>query len=343
MSVAPVELLRKIEKGEQLPRVLVIHGEEDYYRSMLTAKLTEHFLGEIPPAERSVNVFAADTDLQELEAVVNTYPFFCGISLVVLKDEKLWAKSDSENKKRQLEKLLALLQDVPEYCYVIVEAEKFDKRTAFFKGLVKKFTVCECQKMRVENLPSWLKDQAAVHGAVFDRDALTAVLEYLAAVEYAPLELLHQEITKLAVYAGERKNWTRADVENIFSALPEVSGFTLLKAIAAKDLQGSLKILAAERKNGTNILPICGLVLYQLRKMLRFLEFIRAGCDRETIIKELKMIGFLYAKESSNYLRFSETDLAKAICDITELNIQMRKGGRTYARLEEILLELLQQ
>lgn len=342
MNLAPVEMLNKIAKREPFPNVTVIYGEESHYRTMLSAKLPEYFMEGIAPEDRSVAVFEKDTNLNELEAALNTYPFFGGPSVVLLRDEKLWNnRTDSVAKKLQLERLISLLSDIPEYCYVVLTAEKFDKRTAFFKNLAKKFLLCECQPVRTENLAPWLRQQAEIYGGSFERDAVAAILEYLTPVEYAPLELLRQEIAKLAVYAGSRNKWTREDVESIFSALPEVSGFTLLKAIAAKDLDSVLKILDMERKNGTNVLPICGSVLYQLRKMLRFLEYIRLGFDQKDIIKELKMLSFLYGQESARFKRFTEKELSRAIVAVVELNANMRRGGRTYARLEEIMIELL--
>ena len=45
-----------------------------------------------------------------------------------------------------------------------------------------------------------------------------------------------EEIEKLSVYAGERKIWTKDDIEQTFAALPEVSRFALLNAIAEKKL-----------------------------------------------------------------------------------------------------------
>ena len=60
-------------------------------------------------------------------------------------------------------------------------------------------------------------------------------MEYLSAADTAPLLLLEQEIEKLYVYGGKRRIWTKADVEAVFSSLPEVSRFALLTAIAQKD------------------------------------------------------------------------------------------------------------
>lgn len=50
----------------------------------------------------------------------------------------------------------------------------------------------------------------------------------------------NRKIEKLSVYAGERKIWTKDDIEQTFAALPEVSRFALLNAIAEKKLGQTL-------------------------------------------------------------------------------------------------------
>ena len=83
-------------------------------------------------------------------------------------------------------------------------------------------------------------------------------MEYLSVTDNAPLLLLEQEIEKLSVYAGERKIWTKDDIEQTFAALPEVSRFALLNAIAEKKLGQTLELLGEERKHGNTVLALCG-------------------------------------------------------------------------------------
>ena len=94
-------------------------------------------------------------------------------------------------------------------------------------------------------------------------------MEYLSVTDNAPLLLLEQEIEKLSVYAGERKIWTKDDIEQTFAALPEVSRFALLNAIAEKKLGQTLELLGEERKHGNTVLALCGLVSFQLRRLGR--------------------------------------------------------------------------
>ena len=345
MEIKAEELLYRLESKqsiEGLGHVWAVFGEEDYYRQQIVTAVPEAIFANVPVEDRQICIFDKDTDLLALGNAINTYPFFSGPSLVFLRDEKLLAvKADNDSKKKQLDKLAALLDDVPEYCTVVVSVSKLDKRTKLYKAIKKAGLVCECQSIRPYELGAWLDAQAESYGAHWQRDAIGVIMEYLSPVEKAPLQLLRQEIAKLAVYAGERRTWTKEDVETIFAALPEASNFALLNFIAERNLPEALAVLAGEKKKGTNILPVCAMVLFKLRQMLQFMELRRQGYGTKEVAAELKLHPYAAKKMQDQCQHFSESRLQAALLDIAQLNVDLRKGGRDYNRLEEILLQLL--
>lgn len=343
MDIKAEELLYKLQQRKPLPeaRVILVCGEEDYYRGQIMASVPDYVFYDTPEADREISVFEKDTDLRELSAAINSYPFFCGQSLIILKDEKLWA-AKSESDKQKLDELASVLSDVPDYCTVFLIAAKLDKRTKFYKQLKKDALICECSSLRPYELAPWLDEQAERYDARFEQEGVGTIMEYLAPVEKAPLSLLQQEIAKLAVYAGERKLWTRQDIIDIFSSLPEASDFALTNFIVEGKLKAALEALASARKSGTNILPVCAMVASKLRQILRYLELKRSGYDQKGIMEELG-VRHPYAMKmlAQQSRRFSEEKLQKALLAIAELNVSLRQGGRNYAALEEILICLL--
>ena len=344
MEIKPEELIYKLQNGAQLPQgnLLVVYGEEDYYRQQIVTALPEALFQGVDSADRAITSFDKDTDLNELASIINTYPFFSGQSLVVLKDEKLLAaKAESEARKQQLDKLADILSDIPDYCTVLVSASKLDKRTKLFKALKKTALMCECASIKLNNLSQWLDGQAAAYGARWSFDAVGKIIEYLQPVDKIPLKLLQQEIAKLAVYAGERREWTAEDVESIFSALPEASSFAIINALGKRNLPEVLQLLAAEKKKGTNVLPLCALITFKLRQMLQYLELSSSGFDYKGIVAELKLNPYIAKNLQREVRGFTAQALTKALLELAQLNIDLRKGGRDYTRLEEILLQLL--
>ena len=76
MELAPEKLIEMLEKGESLPNVILMYGEENYYRSKAAACIKKYVFGSAADEDIEINVFDRDTDLKRLNAAVNTYPFF---------------------------------------------------------------------------------------------------------------------------------------------------------------------------------------------------------------------------------------------------------------------------
>ena len=342
MILKPNDLLKKLHTAEPLSNLFIILGSEAYYRSQLLAAIPEYVFAGVDAADREVTVFDKDTNLNELEGVINSYPFFCGKSLVILRDDKLWGgKQDSDAKKQQLLKLLTILSDVPEYCTVVLSATELKKSTKLYKDLANKAVVCECESLKPRDLAPWLKEQAQELGGAFEGEAIAVIMEYLATVESVPLQLLKQEIEKLAIYAGERKRWTKEDVETTFSTLPEVSSFALNNAITNRNLLQVLELLADKRKKGENIMLTCGFVMSNIRNLLRIKEMAEAGYGETRIAAETDMNPYVVKKNFQAGRRFSLVSLQTALNELAQMNIDIRLGGRQFERLEEILVKLL--
>ncbi len=343
MEITAEKIIQQLNNGEQVAGVIAVFGEEGYYKDKIATALPQVVFGDVAPEDREVTVFESDTDLKELFAVINTCPFFSGRSLVVLKDEKLWGgdKEAGEKRKQQQEELAVLLADVPEYCQVLLLGKKIDKRSKLYKSLLKNAAMVECNPMKAYYLKPWLDEQAAAHGCRFDYEASQTIIEYLSVTENVPLLLLEQEIEKLYVYAGTRKIWTKDDVEQVFSALPEVSRFALLNAISEKRIGPALHILGEERKHGTVVIALCGLISFQVRRLGRVKELLDGQASQREIASELKVSLFAVKKMTEQSRHFTLRELEQTLLDLAQLNIEVRYGGRKFEKLEEILIRLL--
>lgn len=349
MELLPDELLAQLHKGQLPEGVVVVYGEENYYRLAIAQAMEQAIFGSTPKEERQLYSFEKDTNLGELSSAINTYPFFSGVSLVVISDERLWSsrsrngkdEGPSEAQKQKLEELTAILEDVPEYCHVLISCTKIDGRIKIFKELKKQGTVCACEGLRPDRIGPWLDREAQLLGGRLDFQAKQAIIQYLAPVDKAPLALLHQELAKLPLYAGERKSWTKEDVEAVFADLPESGSFRLIEALGQGNLNLALRLLAMERQKGTNILPLCGLILYQLRRLLSVKELINQRKSQQLIAGELRLAPYQVKLAMQQCQRFSEAKLRQAFLDVAQVNFDLRNGGRSFTRLEEIFITLL--
>ena len=170
------------------------------------------------------------------------------------------------------------------------------------------------------------------------------IQEYAAAADPVPLLFLEQEIRKIALYAGARKLWQAEDVDQMFSQLPEISGFALGNAVEERNLDKALVLLQEERKKNGEGLTILILRLYaSLRRLLQVKELLGKGAGPEAMAATLKLHPFAVKMALQHSRHFSAETLESGMIDLARLAAESRQGGRTWARLEEVLLALLSQ
>ena len=340
--------LANLHKAEAVPALTIAWGEEAYYKDSILAALLAKIFPNIPETERSVIVFDQEVNFAALREAINTYPFFSGKNFIIIKEPKLLAKektakeSGGEKKKEGSKELLTILADIPDYTHVLCLCGKLDKRGIFYKNMSKSAVLAECSSLKSYSLKPWLEAQAASYGAKFTYQATALIMEYMSVTDTVPLLLLQGEIAKLAIYAGQRKSWTAEDVESIFSQLPEISGFALGNAISNCNIAKAMELLAVERKKGSgNFIPVLARVSFEIRRLCNIKELMQTGAGKEVIAAQLHMHPYAVQLMLTACRNFTLAQLKKTLVALAELNMQLRKGGRQWPRLEEIILNLL--
>ena len=89
------------------------------------------------------------------------------------------------------------------------------------------------------------------------------------------------------------------------------------------------------------MLALCGLVSFQLRRLGRVKELLEGRASQAEIASELKAAPFAVKKMAEQGRRFGLGELERALLELSQLNIEIRYGGRQFEKLEEILIRLL--
>jgi DNA polymerase-3 subunit delta len=346
--------LENLRKNPVCPHVVIAWGEEEYFKKAIGKAFREKaFASGEEPTEW---IFQRDFELEALREAINSVPFFGGQNWVVLEDPKILAEKEKTGSRRagvkgkkkgstSVDELIQLLTDVPDYAFVYCICGKLDKRQAFYKSMSKQAPVVECSPLRPYQLQPWLRTQADSYGARFTPEAINLIQEYVSAADPVPLLFLQQEIGKIALYAGKRKLWQADDVTQMFSQLPEISGFALGNAVEEKKLDKVLTLLQEEKKkNGSEGLSVLILRLFaSLRRLLQVKEMMGKGAQQEAVASALKMhpYGVKLAMQHSHL--FSVESLQTCMVRLASLAAESRQGGRTWARLEEVLIALISQ
>lgn len=349
--MSPQAFLNRIGQGEAVPNLVALVGEENYFRQKALNGVIESVFQGVPESDREIHRFNQDTDFGAVEQAVNSYPFFCGKSLVIIADEKLFeqkANAKDDGLAKRLEPLLAIVTNVPDYCTLVINVPKFNKSLKLFKTIRDKGVAVESEPVKPNALAPWLKECAASLGGRFDYTGISRIMEYLAPVEKVPLALLEKEIGKLRLYKGTEKPWTAEDVEAVFSDLPELGAFKLSEAVMKGRLQDALTFFQMEKKKPkAEPVAIVGMLRYQLRMAIRVLEYKTAGLSVKEMTgkftdlknptwpvqKAAEVRGFTMAQLMWAYRQLGNVDR-----DMRTLSWSKERG---FDRIEEIIVVFL--
>lgn len=160
--------------------------------------------------------------VEEMIALCNTLPFLGERRLVVLRNaHKLPAKAVAP--------IVAYLKDPLDTTTFImtVEGPPPKKNDAFLKQLPSTLPLVHFDPLKGSELAAWIQKRVARQAKDIDKDAAFLLAELTGGHTW----FVASEIEKLCLYAGERPNITRADVEYLVMKSPEASVFAFQDAL----------------------------------------------------------------------------------------------------------------
>ena len=181
--------------------------------------------------------------------------------------------------KARLDDLVKLIKaGLPQGQILVISSPKVDGRSAFFKacqsvGSVMKFELPDKSYQLEQQARGTAGDAFRKIGLNIGPDALEAFLDKTG----TDTRQIVQEVEKLSVYLGDRKNVQIADVQTIVSPSREAISWDLADAVGNRDLPGTLKVLRQLLFQGENEV---GLII-SLENRFRDLLLYREAFDRK--------------------------------------------------------------
>lgn len=219
-------------KKKAFKPVYWLEGDEDFFIDQVTKYAEQEIL---PESEAGFNLsvlYGKDTDWTQVINTCRRYPMFAEHQVVVLKEAQ---------EMRQIEKLEAYV-DKPLNSTILVVAykgKKVDGRTKLAKMLKEKGVMLTTKKLYDNELPDWTQNMVRGKGFTINNKALILLIDHIG----NDLSRLSNEIDKLAINLGERRNITEDDIEQYIGVSKEFNVFELQQAVASRDLYKAIRII----------------------------------------------------------------------------------------------------
>jgi DNA polymerase-3 subunit delta len=221
-------------RAKRFAPVYLLYGDEDFLIDEGVQAITEHALD---PGMKSFNLDVMDggkVDAKDVVAHAASFPMMGPRRVVIVREFEKLVSAESAR-----EIVTAYInRPLESTCLVLVSLEP-DFRRKPFTDLKKKATLVECKPLYDQYVPGWVADRIQRLGKEANADACRLIHAYVG----NSLRSLQNEIDKLFIFVGERKQITSEDVATVVGASKGYTIFELQSAVGRKDAKEAVKIL----------------------------------------------------------------------------------------------------
>jgi DNA polymerase-3 subunit delta len=330
----PERLLNQIAKGKPVPTVLLL-GTDVYLRDLCRKKLLDAYV----PAEMrewAVTQFSADeTEWDEIFQRAQTVPMLAPRQVLFLTGVEAFEKLGEEAAKQLVDSIGAYLDDPAPFTVLVFEAAALDERRRIYKLLSEKALLVELT-VGQESAAALALEMARQLDAKIDGDAAALLAEIL---NGEPARI-HIELEKLAVYVGERKRITTADVEALVVSEKKYSVWQLADILAARRRDAALTFLDSVLREGEQPPAIVGALAWMYRKLIEASE-LSPHASKWQAAGQLGMRPETAELAIRQSRKISRKDLLDGIVALAEADSRLKSGTPDQRAVMEFLVARL--
>jgi DNA polymerase-3 subunit delta len=258
---------------------------------------------------------------------VSTAPFIAQKRLVVIEGTPTFTKEEVER----------LPDAMHPDCILVIADVKPDKRLQGTKALLKIATVKEFPLLRGAALPRWIGEEAKRRGTAFAAGASEALL----AVAGEDQDVLSQELTKLALFAGSRPV-TKEDVAALCVPSGEQEVWELTRLLAEGKRTEALRYAREMTERGEDPFALWNVLLWTLKNLGIVAAAVEEGERQPAKIASQYKVPFPTARNLlSIATRLPRERLRAIITWAADTDVQLKTGGYRSTREAPQELEAL--
>jgi len=267
----------------------------------------------------------------EIISACSTLPFGTGFRVIVV------GNADGLSEKGR-EALLEYMSDPSPTARLLLLFNKLDRRSRLFREAQKRGWVRSCARLPDGKLAAWLREKAR---ADYGKDLSMAVARSLVELAGPDMNALVNELEKISLYVGDRRDVRAEDVAEIVSARREPDIWALVEAVADKDERRALSIYSRLIRRRSDAYGVPGLLRWNLNRIWVGKEMLKKGASREEIGRSLKISSY----RMNNFIRrarlFEERELYRSYRLLLGTDWQMKSGpGDPRGILERLIIVL---
>lgn len=319
-----MEQLIQDMKQESFKNVYLLCGEEAYLRNQYKRRLREALL----PADDTMNCSVYEGKDINPHAVIDmaeTMPFLAERRVLLIENSGFF-----KNKCDELADYIAVIPETT--CLVFAETE-IDKRSRLYKEVKKHGRVTEFGIQKEDTLMKWILSILKNEGKKITKDTMHVFLGKTG----NDMQLIKNELDKLAAYTDGRDVITTEDVEHVCITQTTNRIFEMINAIAEGNQQKALALYEDLLALKEPPMRILFLIARQFKQLYELKLLSKEGLPSSEIAKQAGIMPFAMKKYQAQAKSFTEEELRAAV----EECVASEEAVKTGAVGDRLSVELL--
>ncbi|PIE42864.1 MAG: DNA polymerase III subunit delta [Gammaproteobacteria bacterium] len=260
--------------------------------------------------ERKVFHAEGNYNWNEFKAETAALSLFAELKLLELRFKKSAGNKSFKPTNSTISALEEYLGQVDDTKVLLIEMPWLDyaeSRKAWYQTLDKLGAIIAVRPVELAKFPRWIAGRAKTNGLTIDRDAIELIADRVE----GNLLAAAQEIEKLKILSPDTRISSQLITESVAES-SHYSPFDLIDACLRQNTKKALHILSGLINEGTQPLPILGLLTRTIRQTCALKQLVRSGmhpdqaCQKIWIIKQQRR---LYTKLSARMTTSQLNDL----------------------------------
>ena len=324
--------LERTPKGKPQP-LYVLHGDEDFLKRRVLDALKSWALGG-EGDEFGMSSHAGDkATYAAVYDELQTVPFFGPRRLVVVEN----ADPVITRYRATLEKAVGHL---PTTGVLVLDVKTWASTTRLAK-LVPDASTIVCKAPPASKMPAWcIKWAQTRHGKQLSAPAASLLVDLIG----AEMGQLDQELTKLAVYVGDRRRIDVTDVDKLVGRSRSESIWKMFDAIGQGNAREALTILGRLFDEGEEPIRILGAISLKLRQLAQAARLYQLGRPLAVALQEAGVPQFPAAMHGAEQQmkHLGRRRLARLYDWLMEVDLGLKGGSLLTPRtlLERLVVQL---
>jgi len=320
------EVLAALDRGRVEP-IYVLVGDEEFLKESILRRLIDLA---VDPSTRDFNFdlfYGHEVEPGRVVEAASSYPMMAERRVVVVKAaEKLGPRG------LQLIGKYAL-RPTPSTVLILL-AEKLDLRGKGVKDLKSRAVWVECKRLYDRHVPGWIRGYVGTLGLDIS-DRASHLLHTLIGNR---LRDLANELEKIAINLGDRKQIEEEDVRTVVGYQRRFGPFDLNDAVGSRDLPAALRILDHRLDAGDEPTALVARLTRHFTMLVKVKRLAEQHRAKNEIAGEIGLHPYFVDRYKEQASKFETEELGRAFEALLEADVALKSSARSPRLTLELLL-----